>query len=170
MKLFPLQPNILLFLLSFTALSFAFPSENIMLRKGKDFALFIAVDRYDNWKDLRNPVRDAEAIAKELRDRYQFEIEVVANPSKRKIFQKLEEYARKTYAEDDQLFLFFSGHGHYRDQGSEGFFIPPDAESVAEDPYGDTFFVQVPIKQLIFSIFSSPSFLFSPSFSSHPSY
>ena len=53
------------------------------LRPGKDMALFIAVSEYAEWQDLRNPVTDAKAVAKELADNYGFSTEVLE-----KSFQK----------------------------------------------------------------------------------
>ena len=48
-----------------------------VLLNRKDYALLIATDRYDNWNDLVNPIFDASSIAKELEDRYGFQVEVL---------------------------------------------------------------------------------------------
>ena len=45
----------------------------------RDYALLFATDVYDEWEDLSNPVYDATAIEKELREKYGFETELVLN-------------------------------------------------------------------------------------------
>src|SRR5210317_1443913 len=84
-------------------------AQDVTTRAGKDYALFFAVQNYDSWNDLRNPIRDAEAIAEELKERYGFRTEIVREPSRKKIYSKLREYHQKSYAEDAQLFIFFAG-------------------------------------------------------------
>ncbi|MDX1943593.1 MAG: FISUMP domain-containing protein [Saprospiraceae bacterium] len=109
-------------------------------RPGKDYALFFAVKEYDydSWLDLQNPIRDAEAIAQELQDRYDFATEVVPNPTQAIILNKLREYSLKQYDEDAQLFIFFSGHGNYDVLTTEGFLIPRDGKPSAQDVDGTT--------------------------------
>lgn len=149
MTFFSFQPKFLGILIGLIGVSFVPPSDNPTIRKGKDFALFFAVDSYDHWEDLRNPVRDAETIARELRDHYEFTTEVLHNPSLLRIYDKLSEYSRKTYAEDAQLMIYFSGHGHYLEQGAEGFFIPKDGLRTVDDPYGRTFIPQARLRDII---------------------
>ncbi len=57
-----------------------------------DYALFFAVNDYtpgSGFDDLGKPIENAEAIAKELHDRYGFETEVVKNPTLEQIGEKL---------------------------------------------------------------------------------
>lgn len=97
-------------------------------RIGMDYALFFAVQDYDEWSDLRNPIKDADTIAKDLRDLYGFKTEIVKNPTKRMILSKLKTYRKKTYRNEDQLLVFLSGHGEFYDEIREGYFIPKDGE------------------------------------------
>ncbi len=109
-------------------------------RPGKDLALFFVVNDYINdkgngaWRDLNGPVHDAEGIAKDLRELYGFETEIVPNPTLDQILQKLAEYRNRTFTPDAQLLIFFSGHGHYMDELGEGFFVPRDGKRTNEDP------------------------------------
>lgn len=64
-------------------------------RKDKDYALFFAVNQYDKMRLLSNPIRDAEAIAKELENQYGFNTEVVENPTLDQIEQKLKTYQKQ---------------------------------------------------------------------------
>ncbi len=82
-------------------------------RKGRDLALVIGCEAYEDWSKLSNPVRDATAIRDNLRDTYGFEAELLTNPTKAELRRKILEYVSKTFAPDDQLFIFYAGHGHY---------------------------------------------------------
>jgi hypothetical protein len=89
----------------------------------KDYAILFATDKYDNWNDLVNPVFDANAIAAELSERYGFETEVVENVDQEEVFVKLRQYAQRNYKPQDQLFVFFAGHGHYDEVYGEGYLV-----------------------------------------------
>lgn len=89
----------------------------------KDYAILFATDKYDNWSDLVNPVEDANAIASELKTIYGFEVEVVENPSQEDVFIKIADYVQKKYKPQDQLMIFFAGHGYFDDTFGEGFVV-----------------------------------------------
>lgn len=101
-----------------------------LARKGKDYALFFAVNKYQSPKltSLQNPISDAKRIAQELQNSYGFQTEVVENPTYETIEQKLQEYNRNfntgKFDKDGQLLIFFSGHGSR--QLTNGYFLPSD--------------------------------------------
>jgi len=97
----------------------------------QDYALLIATDKYDYWNDLVNPVYDANSIAKELEGRYGFNVEVVENAEQDEVFIKLREYAQRKYKPQDQLMIFFAGHGHYDEVYGEGYLVARN--SLAKD-------------------------------------
>ena len=94
-----------------------------VLLNRKDYALLIATDRYDNWNDLVNPIFDASSIAKELEERYGFQVEVLKDANQDDVMTKLRDYAQLNYKPQDQLFIFFAGHGQYDDVFGEGFVV-----------------------------------------------
>ncbi len=100
-------------------------------RKGKDYALLVGVDEYDNWGKLNNPIKDVETVAEELRTYYGFEIDsrtdILRNPKKKDVFDALRRIKARQYQPDDQLFIFFAGHGHYSEARKEGYLIFADA-------------------------------------------
>lgn len=98
----------------------------------QDYAVLFATDQYDNWGDLVNPIYDSKAIAKELEDRYGFKVEIVENGNQDKVFNSLREYAKRSYKPQDQLFIFFAGHGVYDETFGEGFVVARDSR--ANDP------------------------------------
>lgn len=123
---------------------------NTSFRPGKDFALFFAVNDYDHWDDLANPVSDVEAIAKDLKDLYGFETEVVRNPDRKTILDKIEAYRKKTYAKDAQLLIFFSGHGEFNEDSKQGYFVPKNGQK--NDTYGDSYIEYEGLKRRISSL------------------
>ncbi len=106
-------------------------------RPGKDLAIFFAVNNYKNWDKLKNPIAEAEAMAKDLHDYYGFDTLVLRNPTKAQIQAKIEQLRNRSYTPDAQLLLFFSGHGEYLESTREGFFIPQDAgrNDASQDSY-----------------------------------
>jgi hypothetical protein len=97
-----------------------------------DYALLFATDEYAEWNNLANPIKDAETIAAELEKTYGFQVEIVKNPSNEQIMAKLKEYARKTYQKQDQLLVFFSGHGQYDEEFKEGYVVAKNSLKVDE--------------------------------------
>lgn len=89
----------------------------------KDYALLFATDQYDNWTDLVNPIEDAHSIAKILKEKYGFQTEIVENPNLDDVFIKLAEYSQRNYKPQDQLLIFFAGHGYFDDTFGEGFVV-----------------------------------------------
>jgi len=89
----------------------------------KDYALLFATDQYDNWTDLVNPVNDAHSIARVLKEKYGFETEIVENANLDDVFIKLAEYKQRKFKPQDQLLIFFAGHGYFDDNFGEGFVV-----------------------------------------------
>ena len=103
----------------------------------KDYALLFATDIYDYWSDLVNPVYDATAIASELKELYGFEVEVVENATQEEILIKIKEYSGRRYKPQDQLFIFFAGHGQFDEVFGEGYIVARN--SLERDPVKTTF-------------------------------
>ncbi len=105
------------------------PSELAKLsRSGTDYALIIATNSYQAMNPLVNPVFDANTIASELENNYNFQVEKLIDPPLSQITLKIREYARKMYSDDDQLFIFIAGHGEYDDFYKEGYLVATDSK------------------------------------------
>lgn len=89
----------------------------------KDYALLFATDIYDYWGDLVNPVYDATTIAHELKEKYGYETEVVENSTQEEMLLKIKEYSKRNYKPQDQLFIFFAGHGVFDEDFGEGYVV-----------------------------------------------
>lgn len=103
----------------------------------KDYALMFATDKYDHWDDLVNPVEDAHAIARELREKYGFDVELVENATQDQVFEKIREYNERKYKPQDQLLVFFAGHGTFDESFGEGFVVAKN--SLANDKAKNTY-------------------------------
>jgi hypothetical protein len=89
----------------------------------QDYALLFGINKYDHWSDLVNPVYDVQSIGKELEERYGFKVEIVLDAEQNEVMTKLREYAQINYKPQDQLLIFFAGHGQYDDVFGEGFLV-----------------------------------------------
>ncbi len=97
--------------------------ENMISMNRKDYALLFATDRYDNWDDLVNPIDDAYALGKMLEENYGFEVEIIENAQTDEIWEKLRTYNERAFNPQDQLMIFFAGHGHYDETFGEGYVV-----------------------------------------------
>ncbi|MDE0315379.1 MAG: caspase family protein [Candidatus Poribacteria bacterium] len=103
-----------------------------------DYALLFGVNSYehfDPWHKLNNPIPDAEAIRDELKSKYGFKVELVSDPSRDGVLTKINEYTQKQYNKNDQLLIFFAGHGYFEETNDAGIgylvasdTLPPDAD------------------------------------------
>ena len=109
----------------------------------KNYALFFASDEYDEkdtWHQLSNPISDATALGNLLKEDYGFQVEVVRNATKKEIENKLKEYRTKNYAHNDQLMLFFAGHGIYYPEANMGYLVAKDSRDPRNsDPNFNTY-------------------------------
>ncbi|MCH8317647.1 MAG: caspase family protein [Bacteroidetes bacterium] len=110
----------------------------LVSNEGLSHALLFAIDKYDQWPDLTNPINDARTIADELTKYYGFQAELVENPGMDQIIAKLKQYAKKSYEPNDVLLIFFGGHGHFDDVFKEGYVV---AKNSREDDQTNTSYI-----------------------------
>ncbi|MCU0436781.1 MAG: caspase family protein [Raineya sp.] len=94
---------------------------------GKSYALIFATNQYEYWNNLSNPIPDAESVAKDLKDLYGYEIDLVLNPTQNQTILKLKEYLQKKFQPNDQLLIFFAGHGQFDETFGEGYVVAKDS-------------------------------------------
>ncbi|MCK4745768.1 MAG: caspase family protein, partial [Bacteroidales bacterium] len=95
--------------------------------KGTTYALMFATNVYDYYSDLVNPVLDAQTIATELEESYGVVSEVVLNPTLSETASVIREFASRSYNPEDNLMIFFAGHGVYDEVFREGYVISRDS-------------------------------------------
>lgn len=105
-------------------------------RKGKTYAFIVATNEYNknqtSWGDLGNPINDANAITKVLKEKYNVDsIIELRNPTKKEVLESLMKLKNKLIKEDRLLF-FIAGHGYYNEVIDVGSFVFTDAATLNE--------------------------------------
>lgn len=108
-------------------------------RQGANYLLAIGIDKYRHWTPLDNAVRDAKGLIQVLTRQYQFDEEhVVAlfdeQATEANIYAAIRDLKRRITPQDN-LVVYYSGHGHYDEDFDEGHWIPVDARTDAEDRF-----------------------------------
>jgi tetratricopeptide (TPR) repeat protein len=97
---------------------------------GSFYALIIGESQYDNPKlALDRPAKDAQKFKDVLLSKYTFDdknVKLLLNPSRQQIFAELYNL-RKIITTNDNLLIFYAGHGYWDDQASQGYWWPRDA-------------------------------------------
>jgi len=99
--------------------------------EGHNYLLVIGINAYEEWNTLDNAVSDARSVKQELSSRYQFDSPYTkvlydADATKEKIREAFVELIGKIQS-NDNLMIYFAGHGYYDDVLEEGYWIPVDA-------------------------------------------
>ena len=112
-----------------------------------DYALVFGTDEYDEWNNLSNPVFDATTVAEELEEMYGFEVDLVLNPTKAIIEQKIYSLYERSYMENDQVLIFYAGHGQFNELTKQGYLVPKDGK--LSDPVGSSYYSYSNLRDLV---------------------
>jgi len=104
----------------------ALPPELANLDYGTYHALVIGNDTYRTLPRLGTAVGDAEAVAKELERHYRFNVRLLTNATEEDIIGALSDM-RRELAWDDNLLIYYAGHGWYDRDAEQGYWLPVDA-------------------------------------------
>ena len=94
---------------------------------GRYHALLIGNARYDWLPALATPVNDVRAIAALLEWRFGFHTRVLENATRYQMLSALNEL-RETLTPDDNLLVYYAGHGELDEVNQRGHWLPVDAE------------------------------------------
>lgn len=95
---------------------------------GTYHALVIGNDHYQHWPTLENAISDAVAVADVLGNRYGFQITLLKDATRSTILKTLNHY-RQTMNRNDNLLIYYAGHGFLEYQIDRGYWIPVDGEN-----------------------------------------
>jgi TPR repeat protein len=95
------------------------------LKLGRYHALVIGNDDYAAYPDLGSAGADARKVADVLKRRYGFETRLLANASRFDILSALNEL-RESLGPDDNLMVYFAGHGEIDTASKQGYWVPVD--------------------------------------------
>jgi len=96
-------------------------------RFGRYHALVIGNNAYAYLPTLQTAVSDAEAVAATLRETYNFAVTVLLNATREQIIVALETM-RTTLTEDDNLLIYYAGHGMLDKEAERGYWLPVNAQ------------------------------------------
>lgn len=118
-------------------------STSTEFQRGENYLFVVGIDKYQKWLTLGNAVSDARGIVKVLTENFGFTLPVPPlydEKATRKNIEESLEQVRRTLSRDDNLVIFFAGHGHTRTDsiGEElaiesGYLIPVDGAGLQED-------------------------------------
>jgi uncharacterized caspase-like protein/predicted nucleic acid-binding Zn-ribbon protein len=97
------------------------------LKFGRFFALVIGNNDYRHLPKLQTAVNDARAVSKLLRERYGFQVTTIENADRYAILSALNEL-RENLTEEDNLLIYYAGHGELDRVNQRGNWLPVDAE------------------------------------------
>lgn len=101
------------------------------LRLGTYHALVIGNNDYKSLQPLNTAVRDARAVAQNLRDLYGYEVTLLENATRSDILVALLKL-RRSLTFEDNLLIYYAGHGWLDRAAERGYWLPVDAAQ--DDP------------------------------------
>ncbi len=106
--------------------------KNLKLPLSKYFALIIGVQKYidPTINNLDQPILDSQKLYDVLLKDYTFKdenIKFLKNPTKSDITNTLD-YLSKNLTKNDNLLIFYAGHGYWDKKFKQGYWLPADAD------------------------------------------
>ncbi|HEY9833848.1 MAG TPA: caspase family protein [Stenomitos sp.] len=117
--------------------------ESEPVKQGRSLVVTIGINEYVHWQKLKNAVQDAIGFQQVLIDKLGFNAPIPplidSNATKAAITSLVEDQIRDVLQDNDNLVLFFAGHGHTRVDticdkvcGETGFLVPVEARGLKE--------------------------------------
>jgi len=94
---------------------------------GNYHALIIGNNDYQHMSTLVTAVNDARETERLLRSKYRFKTTLLLNASRYEILAALNQL-RETLNDDDNLLIYYAGHGKLDERNGMGYWLPVDAE------------------------------------------
>lgn len=92
------------------------------------YALIIGDDNFRFWPHIDNAVSDARAVEQELRVHYGFKTTLLVNGTREQILGAFNNL-RQQLTPNDNLLVYYAGHGQLVPQIDRGYWIPVDAQT-----------------------------------------
>lgn len=94
---------------------------------GRYYALVIGNNGYRHLSKLEMAQNDARQVAKTLEDDYGFKVKLLLDATRYDILSALNDL-RATLTEQDNLLIYYAGHGTLEERNQRGYWLPVDAE------------------------------------------
>ena len=94
---------------------------------GRFYALIIGNSDYSRYPHLNTPTSDAKSVEVLLRERYGFSTRMIVNGNRHDIMTAFNEMQARV-SENDNLLIYYAGHGEIDGKTKEAYWLPVDAE------------------------------------------
>ncbi|MBN2520010.1 MAG: caspase family protein, partial [Bacteroidales bacterium] len=105
---------------------------------GEYYALIIGIDKYKgHWTPLQNAVGDAKAVEGVLKAKYKFDYfkTLYDEQATRDNIIKEMEWLVSNVRSKDNVLIYYSGHGDFKQQLNKGYWVPVDATTNSTSDY-----------------------------------
>jgi hypothetical protein len=93
---------------------------------GHYYALVIGNDIYQYVPNLKTAEDDARVVESVLRERFGFETKLLLNATRQDILSRIS-YYRRSLGENDNLLIYYAGHGYFDREADRAYWLPTDA-------------------------------------------
>ena len=93
--------------------------------------MVIGSNDYKHLPKLTTAETDAKSVAKTLKNKYEFEVRTLINPKRQDILDQFDAY-REQLTGNDNLLIYYAGHGYLDEQTNRGYWMPVDARPIVE--------------------------------------
>lgn len=104
---------------------------------GTYHALVIGNEIYANHRHLRTAGKDADSVAELLRKKYGFQVKLKRDAKHDEILDELWKFVRELKP-DDNLLVYYAGHGQLQSENALGYWLPIDATSSVDKSWIST--------------------------------
>ena len=103
---------------------------------GRYYALIIGIRQYQSLTDLDTPLNDARELGRILEERYGFQVQLLLDADRFSIMKAVNDLHEKL-GENDNLLLYYAGHGNLIDVGERdtGYWLPVNADAPPNDSF-----------------------------------
>lgn len=112
---------------TFTLVQKAISSVPPNVQPGDYYALLIGNKKYRYLTPLRTTIDDVTVIANLLRTQYGFNTKLLLNANRSQILDAFNQL-QKTIEPEDNLIIYYAGHGHYDKQAEKAYWLSVDAQ------------------------------------------
>ncbi|MBK9285752.1 MAG: caspase family protein [Sphingobacteriaceae bacterium] len=108
------------------------------LKTGKYYALFVGIDKYTGtWTPLKNAVNDAKALENLCKTQYRFDVirNLYDGQATRENIIKEMEWLVANVKSNDNVLIYYSGHGEFKKELNKGYWVPSDAKSASTSQF-----------------------------------
>jgi hypothetical protein len=99
----------------------------MVFNNGSYLALIIGNNEYQKLDRLQTAVNDAREVDRTLREQYGFQTQLLLNATRNDILTAFNDLRRRV-KEDDNVLVYYAGHGEFDRSADKAFWLPVDAQ------------------------------------------